>query len=150
MQKQSKNDLVYILTILEAAEKVRIYSKNFQSSESFYEANNQLNFNASVLLIATIGEYAGKISLETMANYPFIPWSDIKNTRNRIVHDYLGIDQDVVFEIVSESLPKLIEHMTLLSRKEIIEERFLIEEVLVAKNSSWYTHVNFENLLNKD
>jgi len=43
-------NLVYILTILEAIEKIKIYSKNFENTDDFLWDNNQQNFNASVNL----------------------------------------------------------------------------------------------------
>ena len=51
----SKN-LTYILTILEAIEKISYYSKEFEDEEEFYFANKQLNFNATVNLLIAIGE----------------------------------------------------------------------------------------------
>lgn len=49
----SKN-LTYILTILEAIEKISYYSKEFKDEEEFYFANKQLNFNATVNLLIAI------------------------------------------------------------------------------------------------
>jgi len=46
----SKN-ITYILTILEAIEKVLYYSKDFEDDEKFFYANKQLNFNATVNLL---------------------------------------------------------------------------------------------------
>ncbi len=52
---ESKN-MLYILTMLEAIEKVFIYSSGFVDEEEFYDANRQLNFNATVNLLIAIGE----------------------------------------------------------------------------------------------
>ena len=56
----SKN-ILYILTMLEAIEKIFIYSADFENEEEFYLANEQLNFNASVNLRIAIGEENKKI-----------------------------------------------------------------------------------------
>jgi uncharacterized protein with HEPN domain len=40
---------------------------------------------------------------------PAIPWREIIGMRNRIVHDYLGVDEDVVWEVVTGDLPLLVE-----------------------------------------
>jgi uncharacterized protein with HEPN domain len=57
---ESKN-MLYILTMLEAIEKVFIYSSDFVDEEEFYDANRQLNFNATVNLLIAIGEENKKI-----------------------------------------------------------------------------------------
>ena len=59
----SKN-ILYILTMLEAIEKIFIYSADFEDEEKFYFANKQLNFNASVNLLIAIGEENKKINEE--------------------------------------------------------------------------------------
>ena len=60
----SSKNLTYILTILEAIEKIFYYSKEFKDEEEFYFANKQLNFNASVNLLIAIGEENKKIDKE--------------------------------------------------------------------------------------
>ena len=57
---ESKN-MLYILTMLEAIEKVFIYSSDFVDEQEFYDANRQLNFNATVNLLIAIGEENKKI-----------------------------------------------------------------------------------------
>ena len=46
----SDTNLIYIFTILEAIEKINIYTQEFNDDETFYHANNQKNFNAVVSL----------------------------------------------------------------------------------------------------
>ena len=53
--------LLYILTILEAVEKIRIYTAEFSDPLDFFEANAQMNFNATVNLLIAIGEESKKI-----------------------------------------------------------------------------------------
>ena len=55
MQPGIKTDLVYLLVILESIAKVEQYSKGFISSDEFYQKDDQLNFNASLMLFANIG-----------------------------------------------------------------------------------------------
>ena len=57
-----KNDLMYLLNILESIEKILLYSRDCSDAETFYGLNDQLNFNASLNLFANIGENIGKIS----------------------------------------------------------------------------------------
>lgn len=147
MQQQPANDLVYFLTILEAAGKIEIYGSGFSNSIDFFQANDQLNFNATLLLIATIGEQIAKISNTTKSKYTNISWQKIKDTRNRIVHDYTGIDFDITYDIVTKEIPVLKKELEQLVKNEIIAGIFLAEELKVAQsNKLWYQHVDFSAL----
>ncbi len=146
MQPQPKNDLVYLLTILEAAGKINIYRSGFTDAFDFYNANDQLYFNASLLLIATIGDHVAKINPATREKYLSIPWQQIKGMRNRIAHDYTGVDCEFIFEIVTNEVPRLTEDIEKLVRAELRTRLFSYEELEIAKNSTWYRHVNFANL----
>ncbi|MBA1335371.1 MAG: Uncharacterized protein HPY66_0993 [Firmicutes bacterium] len=99
-----KNDLMYLLNILESIEKILLYSKDCTAAEEFYEMNDQLNFNASLNLFANIGENIGKLSDELKQAYCDVDWNRIKGFRNRIVHDYVNIDTFMVFDIIMNDL----------------------------------------------
>jgi uncharacterized protein with HEPN domain len=147
MQLHPKNDLVYFLTVLESTGKIIIYTENFNDAQTFYEANEQLNFNASLLLIATIGDQIAKISPVMKKRYPHIPWVQIKGMRNRIVHDYSGVDFDLTFYIVKTEITQLKSNFEELVKIELSSGVLSMEELEVARNSSWYQHVNFNSLI---
>jgi uncharacterized protein with HEPN domain len=71
--------------------------------------------------LAVIGEAAGRISSELRDKYPRIPWSQIMSQRNRVVHEYFGIDWALIWKTVSEDLPLLRERLTELQRIEFSE-----------------------------
>ena len=54
MLPNKKNDLLYLLNILESIEKIRLYGAETQDAEAFYQLNDQLNFNASLNLLTNI------------------------------------------------------------------------------------------------
>jgi uncharacterized protein with HEPN domain len=97
---------LYLLTILESIEKIFIYSADYKSGAELYTANDQLNFNAVIKLISVIGEEVSKLDTELLPK-DGIDWLAIKSTRNRIVHDYRGIDQEIIYSIIKDELPKL-------------------------------------------
>ena len=70
-------------------------------------SNNQEKVDATVFTISQIGELVKNVSDETMKKYSEIPWSIIKNLRNKIVHDYDGIKLDIIWDIVKEDLELL-------------------------------------------
>jgi uncharacterized protein with HEPN domain len=59
-------------------------------------------------LVQVIGEAARKVSLEFQQLHPEIPWRRIIGMRHRIVHDYMRVDEDVLWEVVSKDLPTLL------------------------------------------
>ncbi len=63
---------------------------------------------ALVRLIEIIGEAANRVSLETQAIYPEIPWAPIVSLRNRLIHGYDSVDFDILWKIVADELPPLI------------------------------------------
>lgn len=64
MLKNIRNDLLYLLGILNSIGKIKKYTKEITSSEQFYDVNDQLNYNASLNLLALIGENANKLSFD--------------------------------------------------------------------------------------
>lgn len=58
-------------------------------------------------LVELIGEAATRLSLETRDAYPQIPWARIVGMRNRLIHAYGLIDQDMVWDTVLSDLPLL-------------------------------------------
>lgn len=148
MQPSIKNDLVYLLLILESIGKIQLYSKEFSTATDFFQANKQMNFDACLLLISNIGEQSNKISSELKNKNGSIEWKKIKAMRNRIAHDYTGIDFEKVFEIVKNELPNLKFQIQSIIKIEISNGNFLLEELNVAKASStYYIHVDFGNIL---
>jgi len=62
-------------------------------------------------LVEIIGEAAGRVSEEMRETHPDIPWAQIVATRNRLVHGYDKVDLDMLWRIVSEDLPALIDNI---------------------------------------
>lgn len=73
-------------------------------------------FDAVVMRITQVGEAASKISATTAAGIPGIPWVQIRNTRHRIVHDYMNTDVEIVRAIVTQELPTVVRALTKLLR----------------------------------
>lgn len=139
-----RNDLMYLLNLLESIEKILLYSKDCSDAEAFYEYNDQMNFNATLNLFANMGENIGKISDELKLVYTDISWSEIKGFRNRVVHDYINIDTFMVFDIIKNDLLKLKSKLMEVVALELSKGNFDKEEYEVAKRSFYYRHINFE------
>lgn len=99
--------LLYICTVLEAIEKIEIYSESFESGMDLREANEQMNYNAICRLLLAIGEEVRKIEEPLLLLHPEVNWKAIVGLRNRMAHDYRGIDADIVFDIITVELATL-------------------------------------------
>lgn len=58
MLKDKSKDLLPLLIILESIGKIKIYSDSYLDALTFYQAEDQVKFNASLLLLANVGEYS--------------------------------------------------------------------------------------------
>jgi len=134
----SDNNLIYVFTILESIEKINLYTKDLGDDEEFYYANNQMNFNAVVGLLIAIGEENKKIDQQIKDDYTF-SWNDISKMRDKISHNYRGINPYMVWDIIKNSLG---EYQNIL--REILPKIDQYEEALDdALNSSFYTHLEY-------
>ncbi len=131
-------NLLYILTTLECIEKIFIYTESFNSSTDLYEYMDQLNYNAVIKLISVVGEEVSKIDLHLLADEK-IDWQAIKATRNRIVHDYRGIDREIIFSIVRVELPKLKDSLIEIFRNIKIPDDLRLKLI----ESDYYKHVRY-------
>lgn len=67
-----------------------------------------LNYDATVRNIELIGEAATHIPEEIRSAHPEIQWRQIIATRNRLIHGYLGIDNDTLWSIIVDDVPVLL------------------------------------------
>ncbi len=135
----SEKNILHLLTVLESIEKILLYTANFPTKELFYNAEDQLQYNAVCHLLLAIGEETLKLDDQLKEEISFIAWDQIGGLRNRIAHDYRGIDPEVVFQIAKFELASLKEACTALLRL------MQVEEVQLRKltNNAWYKHLGY-------
>ncbi len=101
-----KDDSVYIGHMLDTARKARGLIEN-KNSEDF-DADELLRL-ALTHLLQTIGESARRVSQDFRIANPQLPWKAIIEMRTKIVHDYLDVDEDIVWDTLTQELPELIQ-----------------------------------------
>jgi uncharacterized protein with HEPN domain len=69
---------------------------------------SELNYDATLRNLELIGEAATHIPDAIRAAHPEIPWRMIIATRNRLIHGYLGIDNDTLWSIIQDDVPELL------------------------------------------
>jgi len=72
-----------------------------------FESDQMLLF-AVVRAIEVLGEAASKVSEDTRSAFPEIPWPEITDMRNRLIHGYFDIDVDIVWNTASVEIPALL------------------------------------------
>lgn len=146
MLANPKNDLFHFLTILESMGKIDTYLNNISSADEFIEKDDQIYFNATLTLLTNIGEVFGKISSESKEYINEMDLKGIRGIRNRIVHDYSGIDSFRIYEIILNHLPTLKKQVLDLLSKYIKENLIDVEEYNIAEKSKYYKHIDFKQI----
>lgn len=107
----SRSEPVLLLgDILESIEKIKKYTSGISYQEFI---NDDKTKDAVARNFEIIGEAANRIPQEIKERFPHIQWQRIRGFRNRIVHDYMGIDYRIVWTIIDHDLTEL--------SKEIVE-----------------------------
>ena len=101
----SPRDFVYVGHMLDVARKA--VGKVQGISRQDYDADENLRL-ALTHLIQTIGEAGRRVSREFCESHPDIRWADIIGMRHKVVHDYMNVDEDVVWDTVIKELPPLL------------------------------------------
>ena len=103
----SKRDKLLLLDdMLLAAQKIKQYTKDLDYN--VFLADDK-TLDAVVRNFEIIGEAANRIDPDFRESNPEIEWKRIRGFRNRIVHDYFGIDYEIVWSIIESYLDELIE-----------------------------------------
>ena len=74
-------------------------------------SSNELILTFSIFSLSQLGELVAKLSDEVKASNSDIPWNALKSIRNRIVHDYDGIQYRVIWDTLVNDIPPLIEKL---------------------------------------
>lgn len=110
-----KDDAVYVGHMLDTARKAT--DKLRGKAKEDFDADENLRL-ALAHLIQIIGEAARRISRELQTVHPEIPWTAIVGMRHKVVHDYLNVDDEIVWHTITQELDPLIQSL----------ERLLAEE----------------------
>ena len=98
----------YLNDMIKFAENVLAYSSGF-NQESFFSTG--LNYDATLRNLELIGEAATRVPGKIRESNQTIPWRLIISTRNRLIHGYLGIDNDTLWSIIKDDIPTLLDEL---------------------------------------
>lgn len=115
MEYSHKEEVLQILhKIKETIEAIERRNKFIHSVDDYLMSETGMEkLDAACMLIQTIGENVKVIDYKTkgelLSHYPQIPWKRVMGMRDYISHHYDGVDADVVFEVIKNNLPPLLE-----------------------------------------
>ena len=105
----SKRDLtLYINDILESASAIKDYTENMDF-ETF--ENDRKTYSATIREYIIIGEAVSTLIDLLEEKAPSYPWRMVKDFRNFIVHEYFGVDTQIVWDLTTKELDALVENI---------------------------------------
>lgn len=103
----------YIDDMIGFAEKVLSYTDGLD--QAAFTADG-LTYDATLRNLELIGEAATQLPDSVRESHSDIPWRMIIAARNRLIHAYLGIDDDTVWSIIQDDIPRLLEQLEEIQR----------------------------------
>ena len=94
---------------LEAIAKIKRFTVGFDS-KTF--SDDEKTFDAVIRNLEVIGEAVKKIPEEIRTQYPTVEWKKIAGVRDILIHEYFGIDAEIVWDIIENKLPILESHVS--------------------------------------
>jgi uncharacterized protein with HEPN domain len=99
-----RDDSVYLQHILDAISRISDYLQGV-TEETFYQ--QYLVQDGVIRQLEIIGEVTKRLSPEVRAKCPNVPWQDIAGMRDKLIHDYFGVDLDAVWLTACNDVPLL-------------------------------------------
>lgn len=96
---------LYFMDILDSGSAIQEFVKGI-SFEEF--CNDRKTYSAVIREFEIIGEAVGKIPSELKQKRTDVEWQDIKDFRNLLIHEYFGVDLEIVWKIIQDDLPILM------------------------------------------
>ena len=100
-----RKDVDLIRDIVESIERIISYTRNTAYNDFVHDHKTQ---DAVIRNIEIMGEAVKSLSEKTRIDNANIPWNNIAGTRDKLIHDYFGVNIDIVWNIVKEEIPGLL------------------------------------------
>jgi uncharacterized protein with HEPN domain len=110
---------VYLEDILEAAAKIKSYVAAF-SFESFQA--DAKTVDAVLRNLEVIGEAIKQLPASLRAGHPEVEWKKVAGLRDILIHNYFGIDVEIVWDVIQNKLPDLEAKVTRILRESPFED----------------------------
>lgn len=100
----SRSDREFLEDIQEAIRRADFYIDGMSFEEFLADLKTQ---DAVIRTLEVIGEATKRLSSETRERHPHVPWKNMAGVRDKLIHDYFGVNFDIVWQIVHDELPAI-------------------------------------------
>lgn len=98
-----KDDRVYLEHIRDALNDIATYTD--VGRDAFFD--DRMRQDATLRKLQVIGQAVKNLSEKTKSRQPQIPWKQIAGMRDKVIHDYFGVNLEIVWAVIEKELPKL-------------------------------------------
>lgn len=109
-----RNLKLYLNDIQEAIDKIQKYVKGY-TFEKFIKDDKTVD--AVIRNFSIIGEAGTHIPEEVQEKYPQLPWHEIVGMRNKVIHEYFGLNEEILWKTIQDDLPRLKKELLTISQK---------------------------------
>jgi len=109
-----REPLFLVADILEAAKKIQKFTKGMNYDKF---VNDEKTVDAVIRNFEIIGEASNRLPEVFRTQNSEIEWTRIIGFRNRVIHDYIGVDHSIVWNIIQKFVPELIKSISLFAKK---------------------------------
>jgi uncharacterized protein with HEPN domain len=103
-----RKDKAYLQDILEAIKAIESFLSGISKRKFF---SSDLIQSAALRKLEVIGEACRQLNKKTTNKYKNVPWRDVADMRNKIIHEYFGVDIERVWQTIQNDIPGLKEQI---------------------------------------
>lgn len=96
-----RDNLLLVQDMLKSAHKILNYTNSYSFDEFI---SDDKTIDAVVRNFEIIGEASSRIQLDFQDKYSQIPWQHFRGYRNRLIHEYFGVDYQIIWDIIKDDL----------------------------------------------
>ena len=119
MSKKGRDYIFFLEDILDAIEKIEIYTKNVSFTKF---CDNNMAIDAVIRNFEVIGEATKNIPKRIKEKYSKVEWNESAGFRDILIHDYFGIDLESVWDTIKNNIPSFKKHIVKVLKFEQQEE----------------------------
>lgn len=105
-RKEERELRDYLNDILQMTENIQDFTKGMSCKDL---ENDKKTLFAVIRCLEVLGEAIKKVPKSIREDYPKIPWQEIAGMRDKLIHEYFGVDVDTVWDTIQEDLSPLKE-----------------------------------------
>jgi uncharacterized protein with HEPN domain len=102
---RKRRDKEYLADVVEAVQRIVSYTAELSYEEFLADRKTQ---DAVLRNLQVMGEAVKKLSALVKQAHPHLPWKQVAGMRDKVVHDYFGINYDIVWALAKQELPAML------------------------------------------